>query len=114
MKSNTLFYALVLIGSFISLFIPLWFLPFIVAIPVSYYFDVSLKKSMLVHLIVYAVICAAFCMYSYSAGSKELVSMIGQIFKGISFSVMMILSCVLFGVTAMLGAWVGGAISNKQ
>jgi hypothetical protein len=110
MKSNTFFYIAVLTGSIISLFVSFWFLPFILAIPVSYYFEVSLKKSMWLHFGIYALACACYCAYAYSTGSKELVAMIGEIFKGLSFVSLLLISSVLFGITAMMGAWVGGKL----
>ena len=114
MKSLSLFYIIVIAGSIICLFIPFWFAPFFISLAGSCFFEASLKKSMLVHLCVYAAVCAGYCLYAYNTGSKELVGMIGEIFKGISFVMMMILSSIFYGVTAMMGAWVGGVLKIKN
>lgn len=114
MKSNSLFYTAVLTGSVLSLFVPFWFVSFILAIPVGFYFDVSVKKAMWVHLGIYAFACVAYGFYAYTSGSKELVMMIGDIFKGMSFMVLLLISSLLFGITAMMGAWIGGQLRIKN
>lgn len=48
-----------------------------------------------------------FGLYTYSTGSKELISMIGDIFNGLGFIPLLLFSGLLFGLTAQLGAWLG-------
>lgn len=112
MKSIKYFYLVVIACSLMGLFIQLWFAPFVMALVTSYLFDVNTKQAIWVHLGIYAIACALFCTYAYTTGSKELVTMIGEIFKGISFLGLLLLSCLFYGVTALMGAWVGVAIRN--
>ena len=55
-----------------------------------------------------------YCFYAYSTGSKELVTMIGGIFKGLSFPLLLLVSSLFYSVTAMLGAWVGVQFITKE
>jgi len=103
---KTSFLVLVAACSIICLFIPYWFAPFLFAFVCCWLMKPG-KQAILFHFAFYLLAAAIYCFYAYSTGSKELVTMIGGIFKGLSFPLLLLVSSLFYGVTAMLGAWLG-------
>ncbi len=108
-------YNLVILGCcLLSLWIPLWFSAFGLAAIVGYFYQFDFKKSVYSHFIIYSAVCIIFCFYAYNTGGKELVMMIGEIFQGLSNAVLILLSSILQGISAVCGVWTGIAIRKIQ
>ncbi|MBK8449015.1 MAG: hypothetical protein IPL42_02885 [Saprospiraceae bacterium] len=117
MKSRTFFYFLVCLGAFVCLFIPFWFAPFIMALFVGMISNQTKIYTCFAHFAVYMIVCAIYCYAAYATGSHKLAAMIGEIFKEISTSLLIIISSLVYGMTACLGAWLGtewGSVFQKK
>jgi hypothetical protein len=107
MKQSIQLYGIILSASILSVLIPLWISPFLVSMITTSSFKIELRSSLRSHFIIYTGVCIMFCLYAYNTGSKVLVSMIGEIFQGVSFWVLLLLSSIIYGINALLGAWLG-------
>jgi hypothetical protein len=110
MKTPVTFYILVLAGALISIWVPLWYAPFVIALIMSLIAGQSRSKSFVIHLLIYALCSLIFCMYANISGSKSLISMIGELFKGLSLPLLVIISALFFALTAAIGAWLGSSL----
>ncbi|MBK9107317.1 MAG: hypothetical protein IPM92_02765 [Saprospiraceae bacterium] len=96
----------------LALFIPLWYAPFLLAL----LFVLILKKDsphlLLMHFLIYALICLLYCLIIQSLGSQDLVNRMGALFLGTSSFTLALISSLFYGLSACLGAWCGKAIKG--
>ncbi|MBL7819141.1 MAG: hypothetical protein JNL65_00890 [Saprospiraceae bacterium] len=93
-----------------SLLIPFWFVAFFLALACCWFFDISAGFKLIAHFIIYCGVSIAYCIYAMMQGSIALVHMISGVFQNVSPAILVILSGLLFGLTALLGAWTGHSL----
>lgn len=110
MRSHIENYLLIVIGAVCSLFISFWFSAYAIALVQSFLLKLDVRKTLLSHFLIYSISAMVYCAVTWSTGSQKLIHMIGEIFLGSSPVVLMIISSVFFGITALLGSWSGWAL----
>lgn len=106
------FFILTTLLAIASLFIPFWFAVFILAMGCSMMFEISPGIKIVSHFIIYYVVCLAYCIYAMMNGSSSLVQMISGVFQGVAPAILVILTGLIYSVTAILGAWTGNILRN--
>lgn len=94
-------------GALLALLIPVWYAPFLIAALRAIVVQKIPTYFLLLNFLIYSISCMLFCFYIRAAGSEDLVRRIGELFMGVSPFVLSLVSSLLFGMNAVLGAWCG-------
>ncbi|MBP9210677.1 MAG: hypothetical protein KBF37_10200 [Saprospiraceae bacterium] len=100
--------------SIAALFIPFWQAPFALSLLLALMLPVPLAYGLLTSFASHAIACMVFCSMANGSGSGDLVERIGRLFLGISPVLLVVISAMVYGFTATLGAWSGLAIRKFQ
>lgn len=105
------FMSMALAAAVCALFSPWWVLMPVAAI-LSWFFRIRVWSAAVLALLAVFPVWYLFAMsYQYSSGS-ELAVMIGDMFMGLSLNQLFMLTAVLGGITASLGAVAGSTFGN--
>lgn len=90
-----------------ALFIPFWQAPFALSLLLALMLPVPMAYGLLTSFASHAIACMVFCSMAMGSESGDLVERIGRLFMGISPVLLVVISAVVYGFTATLGAWSG-------
>lgn len=113
MKTKALFFILVLAAAVAGLFIPTWTAPFFLGLATAYWLKSLEVRHVWVHFGIYSAVCFSFGLYVSNTSGAALVSMIGEIFRGLSSWQLALVSGLIYGGSAAIGAWLGKSFPRK-
>ncbi len=110
MKSAYWFSVVLIAGMVIHYFIEVWWFPFAWCAMASFIFSRQISKKELIAFGIYSTGTASVLYFTSLVGSRELIQMIGDVFKGLSFAQLNMISTFIVGTTASLGAALGSQL----
>ena len=113
MKTKPVYYAIVLAAAVAGLFIPAWMAPFFLGLATAYWLKSVEVRHVWIHFGIYTTVCFLFGLYVSKVSEAALVGMIGEIFRGLSAWQLALVSGLIFGGSAAMGAWLGKSFPRK-
>lgn len=100
------------VAALFCLWIPYWYAPFLLCCLLAYFFNHSVRFQWMYCGSIFFAIGCLYGIYSQKTGSEDLVHKLSILFGNISPIGFILISALMFGMTAMMGSVAGSTIMN--